>query len=103
MNTIKAHLMYYPVIICVVGLRQTMNKLKNSRSWDLYFSTNKEEVMAHADMFSVTGLHKLSQIADCSAIMKSSTVPVSYHHSTCLQLNLHLRWRRGWKRSHCTS
>jgi len=32
MNTIMAHLMYYPVIICVVGLRQTMNKLKDSQS-----------------------------------------------------------------------
>jgi len=105
MNTMKYHLKYHPLIIFVVGLRQTMNKLKGSRSSDLYFSTNKEGVMAHADRFSVTGLHKLSQIADCSAIMKSSTVPVSYHHSTCRQLNLHLRvrWRRGWKRRRCTS
>jgi hypothetical protein len=103
MNKIMAHLMYYSVIICDVGLRQTMNKLKDSRSSDLYFSTNKEGVMAHAKRFSVTGLHKLSQIADCRAIMKSSTVPVSYHHATCRQLNLHLRWRRGWRRRHCTS
>ena len=103
MNKIMAHLMHYPVIICVVGLRQTMNKLKDSRSSDLYFSTNREVVMVHANGLSVTGLHKLSQIADCRAIIKSSTVPVNFHHSTCRQLNLHLRWRTGWRRRHCTS
>jgi len=32
--------------------------------------------MAHANRFSVTSLHKLSQIDDCTAIMKSRTAPV---------------------------
>lgn len=76
MNTIMAHLMFYVVIICIVGLRKTTNILYDSRSTELYFSTNKKGVMAHTNRFGVTGLHKQSQIADCRAVMNSRTVSV---------------------------